>query len=294
MPPLTSQPSLMAQKLRAKMAKTLVPTFMAGGEQRMDLFHTWLEKGHDFMEVEVEVQRRNSQKEKAELKDKCMSKRELEQDPRYTPEDVKELIERKTKLGEYVADPNFPDRVDLRRYIVNAEISKKSQHIREDSQQVGSKMHVTAEEGLMLTEAGGDFAAGNTPTIRSLMGSGASDVGGTPKPPPPTKEPKRKAKAKAKTHPNPPNDGGIPGEDGADPQPDKPPTPLEKAILLKKSVFLVLYFMIGFTIYFATLGVRSCVVAKFISSELIHQTHDFLQPNVLPFPASTIPLSFSG
>ena len=52
--------------------------------------------------------------------------------------------------------------------------------------------------------------------------------------------------------------------------------------------------MIGFTIYFATLGVRSCVVAKFISSELIHQTHDFLQPNVLPFPASTIPLSFSG
>ena len=219
------------------MAKTLVPTFMAGGEARLDLFRTWLEKSQDFQEVEVEVNRRNSQKEKAELKDKCMSKRELEQDPRYTPEDVKELIDRKTKLGEYVADPIFPDRVDLRRYIVNAEISKKSQHIREDSQQVGSTMRVTAEEGLLLTEDGGDFASGNTPTIQSLMGKGVVEgTGGTP---PPTIAPKKRAKAKAKSQPNPPApDGAAPGEP-TDPEPTKPPTPLEKAILLKKSVFLI-------------------------------------------------------
>lgn len=227
------------------MAKSLVPTFMAGGESRLDLFRTWLEKSQDFQEVEVEVNRRNSQKEKAELKDKCMSKRELERDPRYTPEDVKELIERKTRLGEFVADPNFPDRVDLRRYIVNAEISKKSQRIREDSQQVGSRMRVSAEEGLLLTEAGGDFAAGNTPTIQSLIGLGASVADGAGETPPPAKGKGKGKKGKGKSGKSQPTptvqDGGDSGEAGGDPpnDPTKPPTPLEKANLLKKSVFLI-------------------------------------------------------
>ena len=66
--------------------------FAAGGESRLDLFRTWLEKGQDFAFVELEVTRRNTQSQKAKITEKCMSKRELEQDPRYTPEDVKELI----------------------------------------------------------------------------------------------------------------------------------------------------------------------------------------------------------
>ena len=220
------------------MVKSLIPAFTAGGENRLDLFRTWLEKGQDFALVEVEVSRKNSQKQKAKTKEKCMSKRELEQDPRYTPEDVKELIERKTRLGEYINDPNFPSREDLRQYIVNSETVQENQHVREDTQGVTSTTSVTPAEALTLTEDGAVFAAGAHPSIRDLVVAA-----------PPEEEPKKNSKGKGggkggkgknKGKKGNINDGQGEGE-GGDPEgvPDKPPTPLAKANILKKAVFLV-------------------------------------------------------
>ena len=225
------------------MAKNLIPTFTAGGENRLDLFRTWLEKGQDFSLVELEVTRKNSQSQMAKTTEKCMSKRELEQDPRYSPDDVKELIERKKRLGHYIRDPNFPDREDLIQYIVNSETSQENAHTREDSQNLKSTTSITPAEGLDLTESGAVFAANATPGVHALMDTagggppndgengGNGEAGGKAKGKGKNHRPKPKPKAKAiATNPD-----GTP----VDPEPDKPPTPLEKAVLLKKSVFLV-------------------------------------------------------
>jgi len=224
------------------MVKNLIPTFAAGGESRLDLFRTWLEKGQDFALVELEVTRRNTQSQKAKITEKCMSKRELEQDPRYTPEDVKELIERKKRLGQYIRDPNFPDREDLIQYIVNSETSAENAHTREDSQNLRSTTSLSTEEALGLTENGSVFGASATPGLRELadvvinepsngeVNNGKAKAKGKAKT-------KGKAKAKAMAMIT---DGTVEG-DAPNEQavPDKPPTPLEKAVLLKKSVFLV-------------------------------------------------------
>ncbi len=237
------------------MAKSLIPTFTAGGESRLDLFRTWLEKGQDFTEVELEVTRKNSQKQKAKSTAKCMSKRELEQDPRYTPDDVKELIERKTRAGEYINDPNFPLREDLRQYLVNTETVQENQHTREDSQNLKGTTQLTPDEALGLTETGAVFAASETPGIHALtgvvLGGGGGEGGdGTP-------APKAKAKAKAKAK----NKKTETGENGQDPEPDKPLSPLDKAGLLKKAVFLVLPMFGNSLVY-----IQFPIVSIFISS----------------------------
>jgi len=220
------------------MGKSLIPNFSAGGESRLDLFRTWLEKGQDFQKVEVEIARRNTQKQKAKTKEKCMSKRELEQDPRYTPDDVKDLIQRKTALGQYIDDPNFPGREDLRQYIVSSEVSKEAQHIREDEQQILSATRVSGAEALALTEEGADFSAASTPSIHDVLGFAA----------PPTVSDEVKGGGKGKDGKGKRRGGKGKTKEGKDGDaenqeneklPDKPPTPLEKAVLLKKSVFLV-------------------------------------------------------
>lgn len=230
-------------QLRTKMAKSLIPAFTAGGENRLDLFRTWLEKSQDFSLVELEVSRKNTQKQKAKTKEKRMSKCELEQDPRYTPEDVKELIERKTRLGEYICDPNFPSREDLRQYIVNSETVQENQHVREDTQAVTSTTSLTPVEALTLTEEGAVFAAGAHPSIREFAHEAAPRDDDTRK----TRKGgakgggKTKTKTKTKTNTQEGGEGGEGGEkpEGGDEKPDKPPTPLQKAITLKKAVFLV-------------------------------------------------------
>ncbi len=220
------------------MVKNLIPTFTAGGESRLDLFRTWLDKGQDFALVDLEVTRRNTQSQKAKITQKCMSKRELEQDPRYTPEDVKELIERKKRLGQYIRDPNFPDREDLIQYIVNSETSQENAHSREDSQNLRSTTRMSTEEGLGLTESGSVFGASATPGLRELADESMADPSNGGGDPPQAKakaKGKAKGKAKAKAMPTDDNpENGAPQE-----EPDKPPTPLEKAVLLKKAVFLV-------------------------------------------------------
>lgn len=232
---------LRAGRNPSKMTKTLLPMFQG---ERLDLFRLWLEKGQDFAQVEVEVTRRNVQSQSAKAKDVCMSKSQLEADPRYSKDDVADLIKRKTQLGQYIDDPNFPGREDLRQYIINAETSAETARVREDVQQVGSRMSVTGTEALALTEAGCDFAFDSHPSIKGI----SQDLGVVAAPgevPAPTgngetkKKGRAKGKAKAKAGAGDKNKGddqeGGEGEE-KDNQPDKPPTPLAKAVALKTKV----------------------------------------------------------
>ena len=215
---------LRAARNPKKLPQSLVATFNG---QKLDLFRMWLERGQDFSQVEVEINRRNVQASIASAKDKYMSRSELTKDGRYSKEDIDLLVQARTTSGDWVPDTNFPDREDLRKYRVgNFDVEKETQHRREDSQQIASTTGVSATEALMLTEEGADFASGTTPSIFDLCGGTApTSTGG---------EPAAKSKGKAKAKPKAKPAAAPNGE----PQPDKPLTPLQKANLLKKSVFL--------------------------------------------------------
>ena len=223
---------LRAGRNPSKITKTLLPLFQG---ERLDLFRLWLEKGKDFAQVEVEVTRRNIQSQSAKAKDVCMSKSQLEADPRYSKDDVADLIKRKTQQGQYIDDPNFPGREDLRQYIINAETSAETARVREDVQQVGSKMAVSATEALSLTEPGCDFALDSHPSIKAIgndLGSVVTPTGDAVVPGEGGKRPKQRAKAKAKAKAAAAAEGDPPKPE----EPDKPPTPLAKAMALKTKV----------------------------------------------------------
>jgi len=235
------------------MAQGLIPAFASGNQaDRLDLFRLWLEKGKDFSKVEVEVKRRNIQAHTAKAKDLCMSRAQLEADPRYKgkPQDIDDLIKRKTASGQFIDDPNFPGREDLRQYIINSETSKEDSNTRQNIQQINSVTGVSTTEALSLTEDGCDFSAAN-PTILGLTGAGhgtstnpadttsqANTKGGDGNP----KNRRRKGRGKGGK-----GETGENGQDGDEKakgeQPDKPLTPLAKAVALKARVFLTTIFI---------------------------------------------------
>ena len=243
---------LRAARNPGKMAKGLIPAFASGNQaDRLDLFRLWLEKGKDFAKVEVEVNRRNIQAHTAKAKDLCMSRAQLEADPRYKdkPQDIDDLVRRKTASGQFIDDPNFPGREDLRQYIINSETSKEDSHTRQDIQQINSKTGVTTTEALSLTEDGCDFSAAN-PTIHDLAGGVAGHGAGGTNPTntggsdPQKGEGKGKGKNKGRKGKG---KGETKGKNGDDPEPDKPLTPLAKAIALKGKVLLntiFIYFLV--------------------------------------------------
>ena len=219
----------------AIMPKALIPTFTSG--EKLDLFRIWLQKGQDFSAVEVEVNRRNSQKKTALARDRCLSRADLLATGRYSEKDVQELIERKTALGEWIPDPNFPQREDLRQYKVNTDVASEVARTREDSQSINATTSVSATEALTLTEDGADFSEGAAPTIHDALrmpqlslgstSGGTGDEVGKGK----GKGKGRKGKGKGK------NENGD-GDANTESKPDKVLSPLDKAKLLRKSVFL--------------------------------------------------------
>lgn len=221
-----------------KMVESLVPMFQRGGHARTELFRMWLDKGRDFASVEVEVTRRNSQQAASAARDKAMSRRDLEQCGRYNEQDIAELIERKTRLGHYINDPNFPDRVDLRQYLVNNEVMREVRHVREDSQSVTSRTALNGNEAVALTENGMEFD-GTGPNVGDVVGGGLS-AAPVPAVQPPSADPTSKTKAKPKRKPKAKaaasTTNGEAGE--ADTEVVTPPTALEKAKKLEKAVFL--------------------------------------------------------
>ena len=106
-------------------------------------------------------------------------------------------------------------------------MAKEVQNRREDSQQLTSTTSVTPTEALLLTEEGADFSSGAMPSIFDLCGGCGPSTDA-----PAAAKAKAKVKAKAKAK-------AAAGADGENGEPDKPLTPLQKAVLLKNSVFLV-------------------------------------------------------
>ena len=223
---------LRAARNPSKMVKSLIPGFQGN---KLDLFRIWLEKGQDFQQVAIEVRRRNAQKQTAAAKDKCMSRKDLEACGRYTESDIQELIARKTAEGLYINDPNFPNREDLRQYRVNTEVSHEIAHSREDSQEMVSNTSLNPTEALALTEEGADFSTTAMPSMNEVLQVGGNSGGGGGIHGDTAEAPAGKAKAKAKTKAK---AKAKPGDNTSDPPPDKPQTPLDKAMALKKIVFL--------------------------------------------------------
>ena len=124
----------------------------------------------DFSAVEVTMRRRNVEKQSAKVSDTALSRRQLEADGRYTAQDIEELIARKTAEGAYIADPNFPSRVDLRRYVINTEVAANRERLREDSSELTSRSSLNGQEALPLTEQGADFSYAAAPGINALIG----------------------------------------------------------------------------------------------------------------------------
>eukprot|EP00435_Cladocopium_sp_Y103_P007291 s4250_g2.t1 len=232
---------LRAARNPSKLPPALRSVFAAGGAQRLDLFQLWMEKSKDFGQVEIEIQRRNVQRQTATSRNLCLSRTQLLASGRYSEDDVNDLIRRRTESGHWIPDPNFPHREDLRQYMVNAEMAAENARVREDSQAVTSRTAASAAEAISLTEDGGDFSVHAAPTVRSLT----AELSGLEHPPlvhnqqpDPTAKAKAKAKprAKAKTGKGKGKGKAAVGEGEEGPEPDKVPTPLEKAISLKAKV----------------------------------------------------------
>ena len=150
---------LRAAKNVAKLPESLKDLFTKGGSDRQELFRAWLEKDRDFAQVEILMQRRDMQRQQAKQSNQALSRAQLMADPRYSEEDVKELIARCEREGRYMADPNFPLREDLRQYFVNMETSSEHARVREDSQTIDTRTVTAAAEGLDLLGQGALSAA---------------------------------------------------------------------------------------------------------------------------------------
>ena len=259
---VTHRPEYMAY-LRAarnpsKMSKELIPMFRS--DQKLDLFRIWLQKGKDFARCAVEIRRRNLQSQSSKSKDSCMNRQQLETCGKYTKDDVDDLIRRKTMAGQYISDPNFPTREDLRQYIIHQETSAEVARTREDSQDVTSRVDVDNTEALAVTEEGCDFADNTGPTIHGLMSEGGVGVGE----PVVTGDrggkggrhgrvPKGRGRGRGK--------GGDGDQSRETPDPDKLPTPLAKATALKSKVLLISLTVVGSvrTPYFLFTYIYTCI-----------------------------------
>ena len=221
-----------------KLPPSLRQTF-SSNDSRLDLFRLWLEKGRDFNACQIEIQRRNTQQKKATNKRGCLSRAQLLKDPRYSEADVDALIARKTAEGAWVPDENFPERVDLRQYVVHIETTGEDNRIRDDVQSLTATASTTAEDAIPMLDNGNAFAMDSAPTVKSFAAESTGVDPATPALPEPKAKSKARGKAKAKAK------GVGKGEDPENPEPDLPPTPIEKAKKLANKVFFG-WFTLGY------------------------------------------------
>lgn len=131
-----------------------IATMFGDKNKRTDLFNTWLQHSRDFGKVQVELTRRNLQRQTAHSNTVTWSRAQLEQSGRYTPEDINDLITRATAAQRFIDDPNFPGVERLRRYIIVDEVGQQQQRVREDVQEVNNTGEISSQEALGLTAAG--------------------------------------------------------------------------------------------------------------------------------------------
>lgn len=237
----------------AKMQKSLLPMYQTQ-DGKLDLFRLWLDRGQSFLECELEVKRKQVQENAAKSVESALSRAQLLADGRYKEEDVDDLIRRQTEAGNYFNDPNFPNRVDLRRYILNTELTRTKTDLRSNETSLSSRARLETHEAMAMAEDGADFSHASTaaPSFATLLGAlpspsaptetGNNDVQPNEK----GKKPRRK---KGETPAAPP--GGNPGGN-PDPPPVVPLTPLQKANTTKKHV------LPGAFVYFTFLFWFSC------------------------------------
>ena len=131
----------------------------------------------------------------------------------------------------------LPGREDLRLYLVNSEVSQASSSIREDVQSINTRGGATTDEAMTLIEDGADFSSTALPTIQEVLGGTPPEV---PQGQPDAKgkgKGKRTRKTKGKQTEGQVNENENTKPEGEQ-QGDKVPTPLEKAMALKKAVCL--------------------------------------------------------
>ena len=140
-------------QLRQNM-KPHVAAMFTDGNKKKDLFNLWLQHARDFGKVEVEITRRNIQRQSSHTNLVTWSRAQLEESKRYTKEDIDDLIARCEAKGSYMDDPNFPGVQRLRRYTFVDEVGAQKAHVREDSQDLKNMGSVSTAEALELTGAG--------------------------------------------------------------------------------------------------------------------------------------------
>ena len=122
--------------------------------KRKDLFNMWLVHAHDFGQCALEISRTNIQQRSAQSTTVSWSRQQIESSGRYSPQEVDQLVERLTREGRYIDDPNFPGVAHLRRFLVIDEVSQTNQRTQEDRQAISSTGGISHIEGVNLVSEG--------------------------------------------------------------------------------------------------------------------------------------------
>ena len=122
--------------------------------KKNDVFNLWLKHARDFGAVGVEVSRQNIQRQSAHRNTVTWSKIQLQQSGRYTEDDITALIDRCTRSGNFIDDPNFPGVERLRRYVIVDEVGSTMARVQEDTQRVASTGQISTQEAVALTSEG--------------------------------------------------------------------------------------------------------------------------------------------
>eukprot|EP00435_Cladocopium_sp_Y103_P043974 s800_g12.t1 len=122
--------------------------------KRKDLFNMWLTHAQDFGRCALEISRTNIQNRSAQATTVSWSRQQIEQSGRYSSQEIDQLLERLTREGRYMDDPNFPGVTHLRRYLVVDEVSQTNQRLQEDRQAISSHGTITHAEGINLASEG--------------------------------------------------------------------------------------------------------------------------------------------
>ena len=122
--------------------------------KRKDLFNMWLVHAHDFGQCALETSRANIQQRSAQSTTVSWSRQQIENSGRYSSQEVDQLVERLTREGRFIDDPNFPGVAHLRRYLVVDEVSQTHQRSQEDRQALSNTGAISRTEGVGFVSEG--------------------------------------------------------------------------------------------------------------------------------------------
>ncbi|CAJ1352888.1 unnamed protein product [Effrenium voratum] len=124
-----------------------------------ELFAVWLEKSRDFNAVALEMKRRTINRTSSGRREVCWSRRQLEIDGRYSAAQIDDLIQRATREGRFIADPNFPNDENLRQYQMVLETSREQSTIHEDESALNAAAQIDAADAMdLVTNQNSGFA----------------------------------------------------------------------------------------------------------------------------------------